>query len=188
MQREAMQHVDDPTYLRGRLKELLEEEEHSGMLNAEKRIRKKALQVAYETALKRQVHAEAEKKRREEAREEAGGPGVMDVSAIPLPSMPPPPASAPLAPPTRPPPGPPQQRAYVMKESSGAVAGSVVSGASTVVARPRAQHDVALTSLVPSTVARRPAVSAVAMRPRAAVVKAMEDEVPDNLDDFLKSL
>ena len=194
LQREAMLHVNDPAYLRAQLKELLDEEEHSGVLSSAQRLKKKTLQTAYEAALKKQIHAEAEKKRRE-ARE-----GVimnMDVSAIPLPSMPLPPgakatmaeraeraerASAPLAPPSGPP--PPPQQGYVMK-SGGSAGGVVVSGASTVVARPKAQHDVALTSLVPSAVARGGGAGVGGMRPRG-VKKA--EAVPDNLDEFLNSL
>ncbi len=200
MQREAMQHVDDPAYLRQQLKELLDEEEASGMLNAALRSKKKTLQMAYEAAIKKQIQTEAQKKRREEASASARGDGsaavpVLDVSAIPLPSMPPPPGmnatssgrGPDLPPPSRPPPGPPVEQAYVMKLASGAGAG-VVSGASTVVARPKAQHDVALTSMVPSSVVRRPMAggSKVGVRPQAAVKVA--DDVPDSLEDFLKSL
>ena len=189
LQREAMLHVNDPAYLRAQLKELLDEEEHSGVLSSAQRLKKKTLQTAYEAALKKQIHAEAEKKRRE-AREGV----IMGVSAIPLPSMPLPPgakatmaeraerASAPLASPSGPP--PPQQQGYVMK-SGGSAGGVVVSGASTVVARPKAQHDVALTSLVPSAVARGGGAGEGGMRPRG-VKKA--EAVPDNLDEFLNSL
>jgi len=191
LQREAMLHVNDPAYLRAQLKELLDEEEHSGVLSSAQRLKKKTLQTAYEAALKKQIHAEAEKKRREE-REGV----IMDVSAIPLPSMPLPPgakatmaerSSAPLAPPSGPPPRsvPPPPQGYVMK-SGGSAGGVVVSGASTVVARPKAQHDVALTSLVPSAVARGGGAGVGGMRPRG--VKAAQAEAADPLDEFLNSL
>lgn len=154
MQREAMQHVDDPAYLRQQLKELLDEEEAGGMLNAAQRSKKKTLQMAYEAAIKKQIQAEAHKKRREAAPRagEVGEP-VLDVSKIPLPSMPPP-----LPP--------------------------VVSGASTVVARPKAQHDVALTSMVPSSVVRRPVVGGST----GAAVNATANVAPDSLEDFLNSV
>jgi hypothetical protein len=201
MQREAMQHVDDPAYLRQQLRELLDEEEASGMLNAAQRSKKKTLQAAYEAALKKQMHGEAEKKKRQEAVGAAGlGAPVLDVSQIPLPSMPPPPGMnakmerLPVLPPPLAPP-PQQRQTYTAKTASGAGSGSVISGASTVVALPKAHHDVALTSMVPSTVVRRPftAVSA-GMRPRVVDQartgkdKVAVEEVPDNLDDFLKMI
>lgn len=207
MQREAMQHVDDPAYLKRQLKEVLDEEEASGMLNAAQRSKKKTLQMAYEAAIKKQIQTEAQKKRQEEAAARAGGAGgaggagvpVLDVAAIPLPSMPPPPGMSATAsgrgpelpPPLRPPPGPsgrPVEQGYVMKRASGAGAG-VVSGASTVVARPKAQHDVALTSMVPSSVVRRP-VARGATRPTEGEdrLKVVDDDVPDSLEEFLKAV
>ena len=210
LQREAMQHVDDPAYLKQQLKEVLDEEEASGMLNAAQRSKKKTLQMAYESAIKKQIQTEAQKKRREEVAAGAGGAGVpvLDVAAIPLPSMPPPPGmnatasgrGPELPPPSRPPPGstgPPVEQGYVMKRASGAGAG-VVSGASTVVARPKAQHDAALTRMVPSSVVRRPVAGGATRSTRptsstgpAAGVKAakvVDEDVPDNLEDFLKSV
>ena len=183
MQREAMQHVDDPAYLRQQLKELLDEEEAGGMLNAAQRSKKKTLQMAYEAAIKKQIQAEAHKKRREAAPRagEVGEP-VLDVSKIPLPSMPPPlppvvsGASTVVA--------RPKAQAYVMKPASGGGAAGVVSGASTVVARPKAQHDVALTSMVPSSVVRRPVVGGST----GAAVNATANVAPDSLEDFLNSV
>ena len=201
MQREAMQHVNDPSYLRQQLKELLDEEEAAGVLSAAQRSRKKTLQAAYEASIKKQVQNEAEKKRREEGA--AGRSGAMlDVSAIPLPSMPPPPGMAsvvvdggatappPLKPPPGPPPGPPQKQAYVMRQGGGGT-GGVVSGASTVVVRPKAQHDAALKNFVPSSVVRRPVVASKGVVRSRAVTASdakADDDVPDNLDDFLKSV
>ena len=197
MQREAMQHVNDPAYLRQQLKELLDEEEAAGVLSAAQRSRKKTLQAAYEASIKKQVQNEAEKKRREE--DAAGRSGAMlDVSAIPLPSMPPPPGMASVVvdrgaaapPPLKPPPGPPQKQAYVMRQGGGGT-GGVVSGASTVVVRPKAQHDAALKNFVPSSVVRRPVVASKGVVRSRAVTASdakADDDVPDNLDDFLKSV
>lgn len=55
LQREAMSHIDDPSLLRKQLKEILEEEEELGSLNATQRSRKKTLQRAYDAAIRRQM-------------------------------------------------------------------------------------------------------------------------------------
>ncbi|KAI8110898.1 hypothetical protein M9434_004472 [Picochlorum sp. BPE23] len=248
MQREAMQHVDDPAYLRNQLKEILDEEEKVGSLNPSQRSLKKTLQRAYDAAIKRQVEVEARKKAEiEEKKVEQAMESTIPLSQIPLPcTMPPqggmrppgmplpPMPSGPLPPgmhlrppSARPPPpgmhlppppsGPPGQSNQSMNRGAStgtSTSAPVISAKSTVVPLPKAHLDEELKSFVPASVqASRPVKKKPSQKknssgsqgfglvPRnvhsaqttgAAGEKNLKgtgvSDVPDNFDDFMKSL
>jgi len=185
MEREAMLHVDNPKLLREQLSELLDEES----LSAAQRSRKKALEKAYATSLKKQIQLDAQKKSRDDADPTKSS---VDISQIPLPAAPPP---MPRYPPQqsnypshshRNPPQhsryPPQQ--YSMKKRDNSGLKPVISGESTVVALPKGQHDLSLKSLVPRELVRRPL-----SKPKVVASSDVDQSDDKNkLDEFFKSL
>eukprot|EP00890_Picochlorum_soloecismus_P004278 jgi/Picsp_1/4851/NSC_02216-R1_proline-rich family protein len=85
LQREAMSHVSDPSYLRQQLKEILDEEQ-AGPLHAAQRSRKKTLQTAYSLAVKKKMEDAAAKS----SIGEVCSTSAVPIAGIPLPPMPPP--------------------------------------------------------------------------------------------------
>ncbi|KAF5837317.1 hypothetical protein DUNSADRAFT_4525 [Dunaliella salina] len=176
--REACSNRDKPEHIREQLQEIIDIEE-AGPLNKAMRLKKKVLQEAYEHALHKKK--EDDLRQKSAAASASGPPTAAAIAAGALrpedsryyhptlnPTGKPPPGKMAAGLITAPAPAPPQPSAAGSAAAAAAgkeKASATITGSSTVVKRPLAQNDRALTSMVPPAVRVRRETAKPAAKP-----------------------